>query len=71
MTSGEDLFLMGPSILICKTSQWTGPCVMQFLAEDYSEHTMTSSLCQIGKYTLVLSIRAREGDSKVPAPSSI
>ena len=40
MTSGGDLCHVGTSKLICGTNRWTGPCVMQFLLEGHSEHTM-------------------------------
>ena len=69
MTSGGDLYHVGPSKLICETNRWTGPCVVQFLAEDYSKHTMILHLCGSGKYTSVLCFSIRGGDARVPAPS--
>ena len=69
MTSGGDLYHVGPSKLICETNWWTGPCVMQFLREGYSEQTMILNLCRSGKYTSVLCFSIRGGDTRVPAPS--
>ena len=40
VTYGGDLYHVGPSKLICETNRWTGPCVMRFLPEGYSEQTM-------------------------------
>ena len=40
MTSSGDLYHVGPSKLIYETNRWTGPCVMRFLPESYSEQTM-------------------------------
>ena len=40
MTSGGDLCHVWTSKLICEINRWTGPCVMQFLLEGRSEHTM-------------------------------
>ena len=69
MTSGGDLYHVGPSKLICQTNRWTGPCMMQFLVEGYSEHTMKLHLCGSGKYTSVLCFSISGGDARVPAPS--
>ena len=65
MTSGGDWYDVGPSKLICETNRWTGPCVMRFLAESYSEHTMILHLCGSGKYTSVLCFSMRGGDARV------
>ena len=69
MTSGGDLYHVGPSKLICETNRWTGPCMVRLLAEDYSKHTMILHLCGSGKYTSVLCFIMRGGDARVPAQS--
>ena len=58
-----------PSKLIFEINRWTGPCVMRFLSEGCSEHTMILHLCGSGKYTTVLCFSIRGGDASVPAPS--
>ena len=70
MTSGGDLYHVGPSKLICETSRWIGLCVMQFLAEGYSEHTVILHLCRSGKYTSVLRFSIGEGNARVSARSN-
>ena len=69
MTSGGDVYHVGTSKLICETNWGTGPCVMRFLAEGYSEHTMILHLCGSEKYTSVFCFSVGGGDARVPAPS--
>ena len=69
MTSGGDLYHVGPSKLICETNRWAGPCVMQFLAKGYSEHTMILHFSGSEICTSVLYFSIRGGDARVPAPS--
>ena len=57
------------SKLICETNRGTGPCVMRFLVEGYSEHTMILHLCRSGKYTSVLCFSIRGSDARVPVSS--
>ena len=64
MASAGDLYHVGPSKLICETNQWAGPCLMQVLAEGYSEHTMILHLCGSGKCTSVLCFSIRGGDAR-------
>ena len=69
MTSSGDFYHLGPGKLICETNRCTGPSVMRFLPEGYSEHTMILHLCGSGKYISVLCFSIRGGDASVPAPS--
>ena len=69
MTSGGELYHVETSKLICETNRWTGPCVMRFLPEGYSEQTMILHFCGSAKYILVLCFSIRGGDARVPAPS--
>ena len=69
MTSDGDLYHVGPSKLICETKWWTGPYVMRYLAEGYSEHTMILHLCGSGKNTSVLCFSIGGCDTGVASPS--
>ena len=57
--SGGDLCHVGPSKLICETNRWTGPCVMRFSRQSFSEQNMILHLCESGKYTTVLCFSIR------------
>ena len=64
-----DLYHVEPSKLICETNRWTGYCVMRFLAEDYSEHTIILHSCGSGKYISLLCFSRRGDDASVPTRS--
>ena len=68
ITSGGDLYDIGPSKLICETNWWTGLCVMRFLPEGYSDRLWYFICVEVG-YTSVLCFSMRGGDARVPVSS--